>query len=863
MICLVLLGAFFAVGGFSVLAQEDEVEETEAPVVVPEPGFTQASPFDNLAVILVIDVSGSMSYTDPLRLRETAAGMFIDLLGEEDYLGIIIFDDQADLVVPLGPVGSPANKASLMAKLSAELDPRGDTDFIEALALAQRQFAETDIGEKVPVVLLLTDGEPDPFPGSLEDEALMDDYMESLWEEVDLLAREGILVYTVGFSEEIDPEVIRRIATETRGSYYILQEPSELLVTFYRVLESLKDRRSFLEETVDLGSGGSHTFSFNAEEFTRQVNLVLVGAPETEEAGIAVTVRPPRGAVENIDQLYIGGRDNYVTVILSRPLQEHYGLWQVEINGSGEILALGNSDYYLETLLMEPDPGAHHPLYEPMDIRVEVITRERYADAVFRLEMEVTGPDDPGPIVVPMSREGNSFLGFYEYVDRPGDYELSWQLYRGEEALFSSTALVSVIPLPALSTDLWADSEGFRLGEEMIVSASLVSAGDRLQQGPNLQIDAMDLNIEYLDGARIQVGLFDSGSSEHGNSRAGDGIWSNRLKFDREGAARVVLTALGTYRGSNFVLKKALPVTVSAPGEVIVRLRPEELWSQPGRKIGLPLEFESRSPFTQTIYLSSGSGQVRLLQDRVIIPPDRTSALIVEAQFLDNVNPGSFSMALGFETEDGMTLVQPEVLDFEVLILNAGEAFFKRFSGLAFTIAAIAIALYLFSTLLFGGGKLINRRYLLPRLRVGGELAYHKKSGEVGRSETNLQFIDLGEAGKQEVVISFGRGHEKTDFWIEGESSEHDLIISNSWNEKLPLYWRGWRSLIQRTLKIETTISATPPGVLLFDDKVYSRRELHCGDQFETGGLIFRYQGKTEKGLQASDRGVNILDGKI
>ena len=42
---------------------------------------------ENLSVVLVIDVSGSMSSTDPQRLRESAACIFIDLLAPEDRLG--------------------------------------------------------------------------------------------------------------------------------------------------------------------------------------------------------------------------------------------------------------------------------------------------------------------------------------------------------------------------------------------------------------------------------------------------------------------------------------------------------------------------------------------------------------------------------------------------------------------------------------------------------------------------------------------------------------------------------------------------------------------------------------------------------
>ena len=54
-----------------------------------------------LSIILLIDISGSMSRTDPQRLRETASGVFIDMLSPEDNLGIFIFP--ALFLVVLGP----------------------------------------------------------------------------------------------------------------------------------------------------------------------------------------------------------------------------------------------------------------------------------------------------------------------------------------------------------------------------------------------------------------------------------------------------------------------------------------------------------------------------------------------------------------------------------------------------------------------------------------------------------------------------------------------------------------------------------------------------------------------------------------
>lgn len=854
-----LLAACLVFGAAPLAAQEEPVSDTETILL---PASDEVSPFDNLAVILVIDVSGSMSYTDPLRLRETAAGMFIDLLGADDYLGVIIFDDRAELVSPLAPAGTPAEREALAEKLFPRLDPRGDTDFIGALALAETQFEQTDIGGRVPVILLLTDGEPDPYPRSREDEEFMADYMRSLWQQVDRLAGAGILVYTVGFSEEIDPEVIRGIATVTRGQYYILQEPAELLLVFYQALEALKDRRSFLSETVELGSGGSFTIDLEVSEFTRQVNLVLVSAAAPGDADLQVKVNPPRGRPENIEQLLVGGRDNYLAVIISSPQEEHYGTWQVEVSGSGSVMALGNADLYLEARLVDPDPGAHYPLDEPLEIALEIITREKFAGAGFNAELQVTAPGEEA-VSIPLAREGDIFKGIFEEVNRAGDYQLTWQVYRDEEVVYSSGAIVTVRQLPALSTDFWVGAEGMRLGEEMVVSASLTTDGERLQQGPTLQIDTINLVMEYRDGARIEVPFYDSGDRVHGNSRAGDGIWSNRLLFDREGFARVLITATGSYRDSNFVLKKNFGVAVAAPGQVIARLSPEELGARPGERLLLPFVFESQSPFTQTLRLSTESEDLTLLQDRVVVPPGAVSEEMVEAEIGSEVDPGSYYVTVNFEAEDGMAMVQPDLLDFEVRALTAGEAFVRRFSGLGFAIGAFLAALLVFAILLFGGGNLLFSYYLFPKLRLGGHLAFRPAAQNPGQGEEQDQIIDIGRPAKSEVAIAFGEGSQDADFVISDTDCEYNMIISNSWNDNMPRFLRGWRAVFSRPLTVETVVHCTPPGVIEFDGKVYSRRELHQDDEFDSGGFRFNYKGKTEKGLQTGGRGVNLLDGKM
>ena len=864
-ICLALVGAWFAlyIPALPVWAQDEEPGEEELQVPELQPAFTQAGPFDNLAVVLVIDVSGSMSYTDPLRLREPASGMFIDLLGADDYLGIIIFDNDAELIRPLGPVGTPAEKESIMEELAPRLDPRGDTDFVDALELARRQFSETETGDRVPVIMLLTDGEPDPYPGALRDEEFMAGYMELLWEQVELLAEEEILVYNVAFSDEIDPEVIRRISTETRGLYYILPEPTELLVAFYQSLEALKDRRSFIRESVDLGVDGSHSFSFEVQEYIRQVNLVVVGEPGVGEEDFEVTIRPPRGRAENIEQLIIGGRDNYTSIILSRPGEEHFGSWEVEVSGSGEVVILGNADLYLEALLIDPDPNANYPLDEPMEIQVEVITRERYADAIFHLELEVTAPGQDEPVSVPMFREGNSFRGIFESVNQQGRYRLNWDLLIDENIVFSDEAVIEVQQLPAISTDFYFSEEGFRLGEEMVVSASLVMGGERVQQGPHLQVERFSLDLEYRDGARLEMDLFDSGSAEHGNSRVNDGIWSNRLHFGREGSAVAMLTAEGEFRGSNFVLKRSYSFSVSEAGSIAVTLMPEELWTQAGRAVAVPLQFRSSSPFTQTVRVSTPNEDVELLQDRVVVRPGSDEVVKLQSLVGEENEPGSIYISMAFEAEDGMAQVRPEVLDFEVEILTAMEAFQRRYAGLGMGIMLTVGSLLAALVVLIGGGSLLYRFYLLPRMKISGNLFFSADRGSSAPGSGAEQQLDLGLPRKTAVVLSFDPDNRSADFLIANKDYSYDMIVSNSWNDNLPRFLRGWAALFKRKLEVVTNFRCTPPGVLVTEGKVLTSKELHSDDQFETGGLTFRYCLASDKGAATKGRGVNLLDGKM
>lgn len=194
---------------------------------------------DRLAISLVIDTSGSMLNTDPDLLRSQVADIFIDLLSPEDYLGIVTFNSQVDLVVPMTKLESQVVRDGMKAQLTGRLEGTGDTDYTAALAAASKQLEELYVANVRKQIIFLTDGRPDPDPINITANPVrMNEYMTGLWNEVALISENEFPVYSIGFSEGIDVEVLNRLAADTGGDVRIYKDSAELDANLIQVLKS-------------------------------------------------------------------------------------------------------------------------------------------------------------------------------------------------------------------------------------------------------------------------------------------------------------------------------------------------------------------------------------------------------------------------------------------------------------------------------------------------------------------------------------------------------------------------------------------------------------------------------------------------
>ena len=108
----------------------------------------------NRAIVLVIDKSGSMREDNRILYAQEAAKAVARQLKDNDLLGVVGFDVDPFVVVPLASVGSI--KGSFNSQID-RLKPGGRTVMLPAIIEAKRQLERQTAGHKH--VIILSDGE--------------------------------------------------------------------------------------------------------------------------------------------------------------------------------------------------------------------------------------------------------------------------------------------------------------------------------------------------------------------------------------------------------------------------------------------------------------------------------------------------------------------------------------------------------------------------------------------------------------------------------------------------------------------------------------------------------------------------------
>jgi uncharacterized membrane protein len=188
------------------------------PVSLEPPPREERPP---VALLLIIDHSGSMlEQSQPatkLAMAKEAAIRATDILGPQDLIGVLMFDNLYEWVVPFQQVSDGAALLEIQRKI-ATVPGGGGTRILQALQVGLPALAEQEVDRSARHAVLLTDGKS--FDGVSGPEAYD--------ELVDAAVKANITLSAIAIGQEADQDLLAHLAERGRGRYHFAPVPDEL-----------------------------------------------------------------------------------------------------------------------------------------------------------------------------------------------------------------------------------------------------------------------------------------------------------------------------------------------------------------------------------------------------------------------------------------------------------------------------------------------------------------------------------------------------------------------------------------------------------------------------------------------------------
>ena len=264
---------------------EEKTDEVTAPEI-PE-GMTAAEmaaqagdsiPLSNrFNVMMVLDASASMDYTDRGGYRFDAMKLFTNLMADEgNVLGGEVFSTGIDLPGKLSPVNGQREKDKIVDAMKNVQYPGGWTNIggglTDAVGVLKDRNQELD-----SVIILLTDGITAMPDRALEEESYRLEDIAIKW-----LKENNIPVYCVCLNAEGSSNIseLERISEETDGKCVQIRQAKDLnnvFKDFYKLIYGVKTRVDLSVDTVFPEEGSLET-PFDVPGFAvEEVNIVIQG----------------------------------------------------------------------------------------------------------------------------------------------------------------------------------------------------------------------------------------------------------------------------------------------------------------------------------------------------------------------------------------------------------------------------------------------------------------------------------------------------------------------------------------------------------------------------------------------------------
>ena len=188
-----------------------------------KPGSGQGSKTAPLNLCLVMDRSASMKGSKIENVKRAICNI-IDRMDENDYLSLVTFNEESEVLVPSQPVKDKADLKNLVGQLT----PRNGTAISTGMKKGLEELFKNLADNRKSRMILLTDGQT----YGDEDECI------DLASEA---AKNGILITALGVGDEWYEELLDTIAEKSYGRSDYIATPDDIIPIFGQEMTNLEN----------------------------------------------------------------------------------------------------------------------------------------------------------------------------------------------------------------------------------------------------------------------------------------------------------------------------------------------------------------------------------------------------------------------------------------------------------------------------------------------------------------------------------------------------------------------------------------------------------------------------------------------
>jgi Ca-activated chloride channel family protein len=162
-------------------------------------------------LVMLLDTSGSMRGNKIENMKE-AAVQFVENMGDDDYISLIAFSTEPQIIVEHVRIGDTRIK---VINEIYNLRATGDTTLFDAIGDGAQLASETARVDTANVLVVLTDGEDTRSYRYRFDQTLINAVLES-----------RATVFTIAYGSDADEGILSSLASEANGNFYLGDEAS-------------------------------------------------------------------------------------------------------------------------------------------------------------------------------------------------------------------------------------------------------------------------------------------------------------------------------------------------------------------------------------------------------------------------------------------------------------------------------------------------------------------------------------------------------------------------------------------------------------------------------------------------------------